>query len=96
MHHWDIPFPPQDDALGLAKAAEATKSTESLGWTVNGRVSIYKYAANSINVELPRPCRRKQLPRRLEGGVVFESPGLRDVVSPSLFEKLKVTIFYQC
>ena len=91
----------QSKQLDLAKAADlvlATKSTLTEFRTDSQWDSIYKYAVevanlHSINVELPRPCRRKRQPRRLEGGVVLESTGLRDVVSLLLSEQLKVTLF---
>ena len=59
---------------------------------------IYKYALDvanlhSITVDLPRLCRRKQLYKRLESGFVLASTGVRDVVSPSLSEQLKITLF---
>ena len=87
--------------LDLAKAADpvlATKSTLKEFRTDSQWECIYKYALDvsnllSIRVDLPRPCHCKQLSKRLESGVLLESNGVRVVVSPSLSEQLKVTLF---
>ena len=91
----------QSRQLDLIKAADlvlATISTLTEFRTNNLWKCIYKYALDvanlhSITVDLSQPCRRKQLSKRLESGYALASTGVRDVVSPSLSEQLKVTFF---
>ena len=74
----------QSTEMDLAKAADLVLATISTleefrsdsQW--DHRFKYVKDVADlhSISVALPRPCRRKLLPRRLEDGVVLESMGV--------------------
>ena len=85
----------QSRHLDLAKAADlvqATMTTVKEFRTDSQWNSIYKYAVDvenlhSIRVEHSRPSRRKELLKRLQGGIVLESTGVRDVMVPSLSEQ---------
>ena len=61
-----------------------------------GSYSYVKDIANlhGIMEESPRPCLRHVLPQRLQDGVVLESTGTRSVVSSSLFDQYKITLYF--
>ena len=62
--------------------------------TVNGIIFVQDIAnLHGINVDLPRPCRRKQTSRRLQDVIVLESTGVRDVSQPSISEHFKTTLY---
>ena len=92
----------QSREMDLAKAADlvlATISTLKEFRSDDQWNHIYKYVKDianlhGISIDLPRPCRRKQTSRRLQDGIVLESTGVRDVVSPSLSEHFKTSIYF--
>ena len=87
--------------MDLAKAADlvlATISTLKEFRSDNQWNQIYKYVKDvadlhGISVEISRPCRRKQMSRRLQDVIVLESTGVRDVISPSLFDHFRTTLY---
>ena len=91
----------QSREMDLAKAADlvlATVSTLKEFRSDNQWNHIYKYVQDiatlhGINVDLPRPCRRKQTSRRLQDVIVLESTGVRGDVSPSLSEHFRTTLY---
>ena len=91
----------QSRQIDLAKAADlvlATVSTLKEMRSDSQWDHLFKYVKDaavlhSISVDLPRPCRRKQLPRRLQDGVVLESTGARCMTSSSLSDHFKNTLY---
>ena len=91
----------QSREMDLAKAADlvlATVSTLKEFRSDNQWNQIYKYVKDvadlhGICVEISRPCRRKQMSRRLQDVIVLESTGVRDVISPSLSDHFRTTLY---
>ena len=87
--------------MDLAKATDlvlTTISTLKEFRSNNQWDHIYKYVKDianlhGISIDLPLPCHRKKTSRRLQDGIVLESTGVRDAVSPSLSEHFKTTLY---
>ena len=88
--------------MDLAKAADLVlASTSTLkGFRSDARWDhIYSYVKDvanlhGIKVEIPRPFHRQHLQQRLQDGVVLESTGVRAVVSTSLSDHYKRTLYF--
>ena len=84
----------QSREIDLAKAADLVLATVSTLQEMRNDSQwdhIFTYVKDaavlhSIHVDLPRPCCRKQLPRKLQDGVVFESTGARFIFTSDHFK----------
>ena len=85
-----ITWPTQQTLFLLQKAPRKISGVMYSGITYAKDVA----KLHGIKVESPRPCCHQQLPRSVQDGVVVESTGVRAVVSPSLSNHYKRTLYF--
>ena len=93
----------QSTEMDLAKAADLVLTTISILEEFRSDSQwnhIFKYVKDvadlhGISVDLPQPCRHKQLPKRLQDGVVLESTGREILQHPRFLNISRIHFIYQ-